>query len=133
MCRREGDGQAVSDFRGLRLLQDARELVADAWCRGADARNARGAEVDPWDDEAASWSILGALVAVLEREATESGEIALEDLAAALYALADLIETDSLVAWNDHPRRSQAEVVRALDTAAATYEPPSAYLLVSSN
>jgi hypothetical protein len=57
------------DSRGLQLLEDARYRIAESWCRGADARNAGGLEVDPWDDEAASWSLLGAMVAVLEEKA----------------------------------------------------------------
>lgn len=110
--------------RGLRLLEGARELVSTGWCRGADARDSAGVELDPWQDDAVSWSLLGALVAVLEREAARSGEIPIADLGAALYALADLIDTDSLVAWNDDARRSQPDVIRVLDAAAAAYEPP---------
>src|SRR5262249_6313613 len=51
---------------GLQLLREARALVAEAWCRGAEARDAAGSKVSPWDDRAASWSVLGAIVAVLE-------------------------------------------------------------------
>jgi hypothetical protein len=80
-----------------------------------------------------SWSLLGAIVAVLEREALESGEMPLEELAAALYALADVIEADSLVAWNDDPRRSQTEVLSVLDRAAAAYEAPWAQVNLSLN
>jgi hypothetical protein len=109
------------ESRGRRLLQDARKLVAESWCHGADARDVNGCAVDPWDDEAASWSLLGAVVAVLEREASFVGELPLVELGAALYALADLIETDSLVDWNDDPRQTQAEVVAVLDQAAASY------------
>jgi hypothetical protein len=131
--QREVVGDIVENSRGLRLLHGARELVATAWCRGADARDKRGAEVDPWHEDAVSWSLLGALVAVIEREAHSRGEMPLEDLAAALYALAELIETDSLVAWNNDPSRSQADVLRALDRAADVYEEPHSYLRVSSN
>lgn len=104
---------------GRRLLQEARGLIAESWCHGADARDANGSEVEPWDDEAASWSLLGAVVAVAEREAALGGELPLTELGAALYALADLIETDSLVDWNDHPRQTQDNVVAVLDQAAA--------------
>jgi hypothetical protein len=62
-------------------------------------------------------------VAVLEREAHDHGEIPLDDLGSALYALADLIETESLVDWNDDPRQSQGNVVAVLDRAADGYEP----------
>jgi hypothetical protein len=109
------------ESRGRQLLQDARKLVAESWCHGADARDVNGCVVDPWDDEAASWSLLGAVVAVLEREASFVGELPLVELGAALYALADLIETDSLADWNDDPRQTQANVVAVLDQAAASY------------
>lgn len=92
-----------------------------------DARDAAGAEVESWSEDAGSWSLLGAIVAVLEREAATTGEIPLEDLSAALYALANLIETDSLAAWNDAADRSQLEVLRVLDAASAAYEAPPAH------
>jgi hypothetical protein len=123
----------MEDWPGRRLLRGARELVATSWCRGADARDARGRAVDPFDEVAASWSLLGALVAVVEREAAEAGEIPLEELAAALYALAELIETDSLVAWNDEPARTQAAVLGVLDHAEGACESPWAQFTMSSN
>lgn len=116
-----------------RLLEGARELVAESWCHGVDALDVNGFEVDPWDDEAASWSLLGAVVAVLEREASGVGELPLADLAAALYALADLIETDSLVDWNDDQGQTQANVVAVLEQAAAAYEDNCAQLELSLN
>jgi hypothetical protein len=109
-----------------RLLQGARELVARSWSRGADARDENGDPVDPWDDRAASWSLLGALVAVLEREAAKSEEMPLEQLAAALYALAEVIETDSLEQWNDAPARTQPAVLAVLDQADAACRRPQA-------
>jgi hypothetical protein len=72
-------------------------------------------------------------VAVLEREAKERGEIPLEELGSALYALAALVETDSLVDWNDNPRRSQANVVAVLDRAAAVHECGRSVIQTSSN
>ena len=121
------------ESRGQQLLQDARKLVAASWCHGADARDVNGFEVDPWDDAAASWSLLGAVVAVLEREASLSGELPLDELGAALYALADLIETDSLVDWNDEQAQTQANVVAVLEQAAAAYEDNCALLELSFN
>jgi hypothetical protein len=123
----------VTESRGRQLLQDARTLVAESWCHGADARDVNGLEVDPWDDAAASWSLLGAMVAVLEREAVFERELPLAELGAALYALANLIDTDSLVDWNDDPRQTQDNVVAVLDQAAATYRDNCAVLEVSLN
>jgi hypothetical protein len=123
----------MTESRGRRLLQDARTLVAESWCHGADARDVNGLEVDPWDDAASSWSLLGAIVAVLEREASFERELPLAELAAALYALADLIDADSLVDWNDDPRQTQRNVVAVLDQAAAAYRDNCAVLEVSPN
>ena len=107
--------------------------MAESWCRGADARNADGLEVDPWEDDATSWSLLGAMVAVLEEEARLWGEIPVDDLAAALYALSGLIETESLADWNDDPRRTQEAVLEMLDRAAAAYVEPELLVQLSSN
>src|SRR4051812_37505337 len=123
----------MTDSRGLRLLQDARRLVAESWCHGADARDAQGSEVEPWDDDAASWSLLGAMVAVLERDASRGGELPLAALGSALYALADLIETDSLADWNDDPRQTQDNVVAVLGRAAAAYGDNCEVLQISLN
>ena len=123
----------MTESRGRQLLQDARTLVAESWCHGADARDVNGLEVDPWNDAAASWSLLGAMIAVLEREASFERELPLAELGAALYALADLIDTDSLVDWNDDPRQTQDSVVAVLDQAAAAYRDNCAVLEVSPN
>ena len=107
---------------GLRVLREARVLVAEAWCSGAEARDSAGSKVSPWDERAASWSLLGAIVAVLEREASLDRELSVAELATALYALAKLVDSDSLVEWNDRPRQTQGTVVAVLDRAAAEYE-----------
>ena len=117
---------------GALLLARARELVSQGWCRGTDACGARGEPVEPWDDRATAWSLLGAIVAGLEQEAEASGEVPLEELAAALYALAELVETDSLVDWNDDPSRTQEEVVETLARAEELYESPWPELANSS-
>jgi hypothetical protein len=109
---------------GLTMLEIARQLVGSGWCQGADARNADGHEVDPWDPSAICWSLLGALVAALEREAERAGTLALEHLAAALSALADVLFASSLVDWNDSPDRSQQEVVDLLAEAADHFLDP---------
>jgi hypothetical protein len=114
----------VTVSQGLRLLRESRLLVAAGWCQGADARGRDGDEVDPWSERAVEWSVLGAIVAVLEREAKEFGEIPLDELASALYAMAEVIEADSLADWNDDPRRTQAEVVRAVQRAEDGFDPP---------
>ena len=116
-----------------RLLRAARQLVGRSWCRGADARDGEGRAVNPWDEDAESWSLLGGIVAALEHEAARGKEMPLEDLAAALAALAELIHTDSLVAWNDDPARTQADVVAVLERAEAACESPAARFSISVN
>jgi hypothetical protein len=114
----------VTKSRGLRLLRNARELILSGWCQGADGRDREGNAVDPWNQHAVEWSILGAIVQVLELEAEEHGEVPLDELASALYAIADLIEVDSLADWNDDAQRTQAEVIEAIRAAEAVFEPP---------
>jgi hypothetical protein len=123
----------MMESSGRRLLEGARELVAEAWCSGTDALDANGLEVEPWDEKAASWSLLGAVVAVLERDASVSGELPLAELGAALFALADLIQTESLADWNDDPCQTQAHVVAVLDQAAARCADNCAVLELSLN
>jgi hypothetical protein len=110
---------------GLRLLKDVRVLVARGWTQGADARNADGDEVEPWDPEATAWSLLGAIVAVLEHEAETSGELPLEEVAGALYAIADVIHVESLAEWNDTLAHSQDDVLETLRRAIGTYRASS--------
>jgi hypothetical protein len=129
----EGSEAATTTTTGLQLLDEARGLLARGWCRGADARDASGSPVEPWAAEAETWSLLGAIVAALEREAAATGEMALDELSAALYALATVVEADSLVAWNDLPGRNQLDVLRALDAAAAAYRPPWLTISASAN
>ncbi len=62
-----------------------------------------------------------------------AGDGHLDELGAALYALADLIETDSLVDWNDDQGQTQANVVAVLEQAAAAYEDNCAQLELSLN
>jgi hypothetical protein len=112
-----------------RLLREARALVAEAWCSGSEARDSAGSEVTPWDERAASWSLLGAIVAVLEREASRGGELPMPELATALYALANLVDSDSLVEWNDRPRQTQGNVLAVLDRAAAECEQTDTFVV----
>jgi hypothetical protein len=121
------------ESQGRRFLEAARELVAESWCSGADALDADGLEVDPWEESAASWSLLGAIIAVLERDASLAGELPLATLGAALFALGDLIRTDSLADWNDDPRQTQGNVVAVLDQAAANCADNCAVVELSFN
>src|ERR1051325_10570699 len=106
--------------RAVDLLVRARELVAAGWTQAADARAVNGREVEPWAEDAVSWSLLGAIVAALEeQEARAGGELPLAELAFAIDALAGFVDDDSLSAWNDRPGRTRSDVEAALSRAAA--------------
>jgi hypothetical protein len=90
-------------------------------------------EVDPWSEEARSWSLLGALVAALEAEGVQGDELPLQELAEGLYALAGLIDTGSLSEWNDDSARTQAGVIEVLDRAIAACAIAPLPLLLSPN
>lgn len=105
---------------GRALLEHALELIRRGWTQDTDARAADATPVRPWDDRAASWSLLGALVAAVEHTAAVDGEhAAISELAHACILLADILDTDSLDVWNDSPDRSHDEVLAAIETAAA--------------
>ena len=110
---------------GLALLADARGLVESGWAQGTDARATDGEPVEPWDERAVTWSLLGAIVAVLEREAASDRDVPLNELAAALTALAHRVDRDSLTEWNDAPNRSARDVADALTVAAELYAEPA--------
>jgi hypothetical protein len=103
-------------MNGPELLHEAGALVAAGWCQGAQARDANGLDTDVLADEAASWSLLGALQAATFRD--ESTRIS--DLALAVAAIAELIEDPCLTHWNDDSLRTQLEVLALLDRAELT-------------
>jgi hypothetical protein len=119
---------------GRRLLRNAGKLVAASWTQNADARAADGSALDPWDSDAVSWSLLGALVASYERFLTlEDETVVLSGLAVACLLLAEVIDSHSLADWNDLPERTQAHVLAAIDTAARCVLHPPAESRYSSN
>jgi hypothetical protein len=104
---------------GRELLLEAAELVSRGWVQGVDAIDANGGAVEPWDESAAAWSLLGALVASLERRPAPGGLPAVGELAGACTALVPYVDHDVLSTWNDAPERTQGEVLAALRAAAA--------------
>lgn len=99
------------------VIEETRRLIEFGWCRGSDARDATGAAVAPGDPSATEWSLLGALGLV-----AADGDVALEELATALAALAELIADPSLSHWNDQPSRTKEEVLATLARAHTTLE-----------
>jgi hypothetical protein len=90
--------------------------VRVGWCQGAVALDESGDAVEPSSGRAASWSLLGSLVAASDGP-PEVGEVSLPALARAMAALADVIEDRSLAGWNDSPTRTQREVIAVLERA----------------
>ena len=122
----------VMGDRALELLRMAGDLVAQGWSQHADARTAWGEPTQAWADEAAQWSLLGALVASLERlDERNEGRRLIEDLARVCVALADVIDCDSLELWNDDPARTREQVVHSLD--AASHLLPAAAFVPDNN
>ena len=104
---------------GTALLKHARRLIEQGWTQRADARDEHDSPVPPWDRRAASWSLLGALVAAVEQTAATRGErTAISELASTCILLADALDTDSLERWNDRPERTRDDVCVALALAA---------------
>lgn len=102
---------------GGTLLLHARNLIARGWTQEADARDAQGRSIQPWNPNAVTWSLLGALVAALESEAEKNEPLAIRELAVACAALAAVIDDDSLEAWNDRRARTREDVLAAIDRA----------------
>lgn len=129
-----GNVEGMESTGGRRLLTNAGKLVAASWTQNADARAADGSALEPWDRNAVSWSLLGALVGSYERFLTlEKETVALGALSVACLLLAEVIDSDSLADWNDLPERTQAHVVAAIDTAARRVLHPQADSPDSSN
>jgi hypothetical protein len=105
------------------MLMEARGLLLRGWCHGAQARDERGHIVPAWSDDAASWSLLGSLLACWHDHDLELDEDFVAHSAEA-RALGDAIEaigeatgTASLDAWNDARGRRLSDVLAAIDHA----------------
>lgn len=94
----------------LDVLRDARDLLNDParWTQGAHARDHHGGPVGPAANAACAWCLLGALRRVAR---SASACDAAED---ALHYMADIWD---LAIWNDHPGRTHADIIAALDRA----------------
>jgi hypothetical protein len=105
------------------MLQEARGLLLRGWSRGAQARDSEGQVVLAWSDEAASWSLLGALLATWHKHddleyadfvAHRADARALGD---ATQALGEATGTAALDQWNDADGRDLADVLTAVELA----------------
>ena len=106
------------------MLQEARGLLQRGWSRGAQARDPQGHVVLPWSEEAASWSLLGALLATWQvHDMADADFVAHRADARALgdatQALGEATSTAALDRWNDAEERTLGEVLAAVDRALA--------------
>jgi hypothetical protein len=62
------------DRGSVELLHRACDLVRSGWSQHAEARSAEGVAVQPWQETAVAWSLLGALVGALEEQADHGRE-----------------------------------------------------------
>ena len=95
----------------LQVLKRARALIRKGWTQGAMRRfNRKG--------EPVAWCSYGALCDSLPELGVSSHE-ALARVAGAAYASIEraMGGKNSMVAWNDHPGRTKAQVLRAFDKA----------------
>jgi hypothetical protein len=105
------------------MLMEARGLLLRGWSKGAQARESTGHVVNAWSDEAASWSLVGALLASWHRHddrldadfVAHSAEA--RGLAEATDVLSRATGTLALDPWNDAPERTRSDVIAAVDRA----------------
>jgi hypothetical protein len=93
-----------------RMMTAARERVVAGWCQGAVAQDKDGHAVGPGSSEARRWSMLGALLASWDGWPVE-------ELGQAVTSLLTSTEQSPLEVWNDHPGRTQTDVVAAFERA----------------
>ena len=97
-------------------LRAIRSRVEKGWSQDAHARDASGEEVPLGSDEAIAWTLCGAF-ALAGKDGIPMGH-----LPAALRALAEVTEMESLNTWNDAAARTKEEVLDALDAAIVRVE-----------
>lgn len=97
-------------------LRAIRARIETGWSQAAFARDAFGEQVVLGSDEAVSWTLCGAF-ALAGKDGIPMGH-----LPAALRALTEVTEMESLNGWNDEAGRTKDEVLAALDAAIARVE-----------
>ena len=108
------------------MLSQARDLLLKGWCQGVQARDGSGGEVPAWSSEAASWSLLGAVLASWNAAARDISVVGhsldARALGDATEALGQATGTAALDGWNDAAGRTPAEVIAAVDRALELLE-----------
>lgn len=99
------------------LLDRARQLIEQGWCRNALAEDALGRRVQPWSASACRWSPVGALLwAWYEQDGNGA------DVFAAAYVALALATGGRVTEWSAAPWRTNHHVARAF-VRARSYLP----------
>lgn len=113
----------AAELTAAAMMSEARRLVESGWCQGAHARDGAGLEVPSWSEEARSWSLLGALLTSWHRQDSQKDADVVAHLAdahalgEATEVLGEVVGTASLDRWNDAAKRTQTDVVAAMERA----------------
>jgi hypothetical protein len=97
-------------------LRAIRARIETGWSQEAYARDASGDQVPLGSDDAVAWTLCGAF-ALAGKDGIPMGH-----LPAALRALTEVTEMESLNGWNDEATRTKEEVLDALDAAIVRVE-----------
>ena len=122
----------AADDTAAAMLTEARGLLLRGWSKCAQARDVRGHVVNAWSDEAASWSLVGALLASWHRHDDRldadfvAHSVEAQALADATDVLSRATGTLAIDPWNDAPERSRGDVIAAVDRALALLDDPQA-------
>lgn len=91
------------------------EYIRQGWCQGAVARNATGVPCQPTHRDATAWCLYGAINKTYPED-TEQRTRIMDRIRHILRAQRFIHVDDpaSLALWNDHPKRTQQEVIQLL-------------------
>lgn len=106
------------------ILKEARELIAKGWCQGALAATKAGKPTHPGSIDAAQFCSLGALWRCSFGSVSLGYDTAERFLYQILASLTTKKSTDvaDIELWNDHPKRTQVEVLELFDIAIINAE-----------
>ena len=93
----------------LGTLRAGRERIARGWCQGRYATDAHGGYASTGAANAEAWCISGAV------RFCASGVVV-------VHALRKTLGSRQLAVWNDHPDRTQADVLDLFDRTIARVE-----------
>ena len=93
-------------------LQNALALIQRGWCQRDYAQDANGCSVRPNHESAVAWSVTGALAAQDTNSLVEWKEYQRARSMLSLHVSNGL----PLSVWNDDPRRTQQDVVNAIES-----------------